>query len=135
MSYGDFIGSVSRHARARIDTQEGMPGNREARELQAHVTVALDRVELSVVRALALLREDDNPSWSALNSEFDLFTAQHDTDVSMDYDDPESPRWWPKLAYKAKAVIDSIVGILGDLLSDRAKRAFFLLKELLDLLH
>ena len=42
--------------------------------------------------------------------------------------------WWRWFAFKAKAVLDSILGILGEWLSDNAKRAIMLLKELLDLL-
>lgn len=133
MSYTDFVRSVSGHALSRINTQDD-PGRTQAL-LHQHVFAALDRVELHIIHQLALLRDDDRLSWLALSSEFDTFIAQHDTDASADYDSPESPRWWPKLAFKAKTVIDSIVGVLGDMLSDRAKRAFLLLKELLDLLH
>ena len=46
----------------------------------------------------------------------------------------QTPNPGPWFAFKANAVLDSTLGILGKWLSDNAKRAIMLLKELLDLL-
>lgn len=136
MSYVEFIGSVTGHAGRRIATRGDALGGATARVLLERVEAVIELAYTDAERGLASLQSEDNRSWLALDSEFKTFTAQHDTgEVADDYDDPASPRWWPKLALKAKSVIDSILGVLGDVLSDRAKRAFLLLKELLDLLY
>ena len=75
------------------------------------------------------LESDDSGAFMTLSAEFDLFVALHPANAS-----PDDPSWWARFSGKAKAVLDSLLGILGDWLSDGAKRAIWLLKELLDLL-
>ena len=89
----------------------------------------LANAQASVEEGMVMLESEDSGAFMTLSAEFDLFVALHPSHAPDD-----DPSWWARFSGKAKAVLDSLLEILGDWLSDGAKRAILLLKELLDLL-
>lgn len=133
MSYERFVDSVSFLIGARLGTlsNESPLVRDSAGLLWERVHFGFTRTQGDVQQGMDHLGSEDYAAQNALNAEFDFFARQHE-DLRPNSEGSDS--WWPKFAMKAKSVVDSIVGILGSWLSDTTKRAFLLLKELLDLL-
>ncbi len=133
MSYESFIKTLSDHARNRLREIGGDAAER-GRVFEERVNSGLKASEQSVKNSMRRMRDSD--AESTLNAEFEFFVALHAAGPEgalMSSTGERGTPWWPRFAARAKVVLDSLLDILGKWLSDTAKRAILLAKEMLDL--
>lgn len=137
MSYGSFIAFVVSRVQERIDTSQHGEAATQAAVFWERLLTVLAGTEGDITEGIERLREADEQAWLAFGSGLAFFVVQNavgaPTGAAAD-GRAAGTRWWRLFAFKAKAVLDSLLTLAGDWLSDDAKRALALLKELLDLL-
>lgn len=134
MSYASFIAFVVSHVQERIDTSQDGEAATQAVVFWERLLAMLASTEGNITEGIERLRAADEPAWLALGSGLALFAARNAPSGAGPDGDDAGTRRWRLFAFEAKSVVDSILGLAGDWLSDEAKRALALLKVLLDLL-
>ena len=137
MGYASFIAYVVGHVQERIDAREEGDTATQAAGFRERLLPMLASTEGNVAEGIERLRAADEPAWLAFSNGLAFFAGQNASGAPAGTGpdgDAARTRWWRLFAFKAKSVLDSILGLAGDWLSDAAKRALALLKVLLDLL-